>query len=263
MRYARAAPRHVAAHHVVEHTPRSAGRTPEAATIKVTTDTPWMMPAWRNCTVPKNVSHVEAYAEHGFLKERYTTEYQCGDPQHLVKQFVYLSPSGYAGPDRIVYSEGGRVKSVTNVVVGDYGKQYDFEPNVEANNREELYLTTIHGCGDVDVRAEAKKGFASVRETSSENSDKCGRQPYIEKRVYFRSLDDFEGQDTVTVHTSFRSPLVYNVAVTGPARDPEPKVSSSSHFDAIRSPVKATEAVDGPADDADTSALAKMLNDRK
>jgi len=157
---------------------------------------------------------LNAKADRGFVRSEKSTRYVCGNPDHPVIQFVYISPEGYRGPDTVRYYLANRLNYVDRLTVGDrwtVGLVQQPDP-VDVAGDQEKVVRQVWDCSrkTPDAHVTARHGFTSIRDGFD---DVCGNSRHPVRQIVYRRASGFTGTDQVVIKSEFAPPMVVPVTV--------------------------------------------------
>ncbi len=193
-----------------------------------------------------------AKAENGYITSRRSTRYVCGDPDHDVTEFVYLSRPGFVGADQVTYYSNGRPIRYDKIYVNDSAPPVRASANpTRVTTGLERIVWSFWDCNPSgwNVAVTASAGVGAVRVQTSAAAV-CGRSDYPIKQVFYRSSDNYAGADVVTMKSSNAAPIIASVMVDkavasvapAPKLPPVPTASASPGGAPEAEKVRAVEA---------------------
>jgi hypothetical protein len=190
---------------------RRAALVPREVSVRPDRETTLL--SFYNCNGPIAVT---ATASSGFIKQRHSTRFDCGNPDQPVIEFVYLGPSSGVGGDFVRYLEHGRTKAVDHIAFNLNAPIQETPQLVRITNFDERWIWRAWDCnnGPIPLSASARSGYTVIRDNVA---NVCGEDAHPVKEVVYRSAEGFVGSDSVTVKSNSRAPVEIPITVSSAA----------------------------------------------
>jgi len=178
--------------------------------ISVRPDHETVIQSYYNCSGPVMV---KATAAHGFIKQRWSSRFNCGNPDQPAIEFFYLNPPFGFNDDFVTYSERGRAVSIDHITFSSLTPVDNVEQPVSIANTEEKWVYRTWNCnnGPHPLFASARSGYTVIRDNVA---NVCGEQGHPVKEAIYRSAEGFVGSDSVTIKTNSKAPFEIPIVVS-------------------------------------------------